>query len=92
MVHRAPNILTQRDKKVHARGRRLLSYGFSESALRSYEDPVNNQVIPFCDYLVTSDEDAPVKAPSSEGWSPPRNMADWCKLFRWAVFIFDTLV
>lgn len=37
MVHRVPNTFTVIEKAVHEKKRRLLSHGFSEAALRSYE-------------------------------------------------------
>lgn len=87
LVHRAPNTLTQRDKKLHGRKRRVISQGFSDSALRVYEAPVLVQIQKFSAILGGAQNDDGTKREycalnSFDGWSPPRNVARWCKDFR----------
>ncbi|KAG9244843.1 cytochrome P450 [Calycina marina] len=81
MVHRAPNTLTQRDKKLHARNRRLISQGFSESSMRVYEKPMAAQIDIFCRCLMENEEEPinGISYPLEGGWSPPRDMAKWCE-------------
>jgi len=81
MVHRAPNTLTQRDKKLHSRNRRIISQGFSESSLRVYEEPLAAQLEIFCRCLMENvEDDLGEVSRSREGeWSPPRDMSKWCK-------------
>ncbi|KAF2116791.1 cytochrome P450 [Lophiotrema nucula] len=68
MMHRVPNTLTQRDKLMHAKQRRLLSRGFSDAALRSYEGIIDLHVQRF---LRCFDAE-----PQSTDWSTPKNMSD----------------
>ncbi|KAF3939249.1 hypothetical protein ABW19_dt0203342 [Dactylella cylindrospora] len=58
------------DKLRHGRKRRILGYGFSETALKSYEPIVQERIGKFCEIL-TKDSD-------NEGWSQARNMARLC--------------
>ncbi|KAL3427036.1 fatty acid synthase alpha subunit reductase [Phlyctema vagabunda] len=71
MVHRAPNILTQRDKAQHAVRRRVMSYGFSENALRGFEPLIRAPIDKFCEKLLLS-------AGNANAWSEPFNVSKWC--------------
>jgi len=83
MMHRVANTITQTNKSLHAKQRRLLSYGFSEPALKSYEAAIHEHVDIFCSLLSQdSDETSALPLHSSDGWSEPMNMATWCKLLR----------
>ena len=67
MMHRVPNTITQRNKALHAKQRRLLSNGFSDAALRSYEKPIHYHVHRLCQQLAKFEGE----------WSAPTNMSDW---------------
>ena len=69
-VHPAPNTHNTRDKDVHARKRRVLAHAFSDGAIREAERYLLDNVRTFCRELGRS--------AGEKGWSPPRNMADWC--------------
>lgn len=79
MMHRVANTITQRDKALHAKQRRLLSHGFSEAALRAYEGPITDHTRIFCECLAP-EEPSDAHDPQATGqWSQPKDMADWCK-------------
>ncbi|KAI5859838.1 cytochrome P450 [Durotheca rogersii] len=71
-VHPAPNTHNTRDKIMHARKRRVLSQGFSDSATKEMERYILANVRSFCEQigLGASNE--------RKGWTVARNMADWC--------------
>ncbi|KAK5206973.1 hypothetical protein LTR41_007508 [Exophiala xenobiotica] len=61
------------DKKMHGRKRRIVSQGFSESAMASSEQYVLEHVRNLCDGLI---------ADAKPGdWSEPRDMAMWSNYF-----------
>jgi cytochrome P450 len=62
------------DKDKHAFRRRVLEHAFSESALRSAEPLILENVRIWCKYLGSSEEDGPVRA---EEWTPAKNMTEW---------------
>ena len=66
MVHRAPNTLTIRGGKDHARRRRIMAQGVSEKAQRGYEGRVMDHINRFCD-----------TAFSAETAGQPMDMAKW---------------
>ena len=77
------------DKKIHARKRRMLRYGFSEAALREAETTVKKHVATLCrclhllendddeGYTVEKDAVAPVVGRGKDGWSTPKNFSTW---------------
>ncbi|KAK8002683.1 hypothetical protein PG989_002402 [Apiospora arundinis] len=71
-VHPAPNTHNARDKTLHARKRRVLSHGFSDSAMKEMERYVLANVRSFCDQIGVGASD------NQKGWTPAKNMADWC--------------
>ena len=73
LVHRTVNTLTMRDKKQHAQRRRIMSHGFSDAAIRSFEPRVKELIRTLCDLLIVKD------AGSDGEWSAPQDMAKWCK-------------
>ena len=77
MVHQALNTLTISDPKEHGRRRRVVSQGFSDSAMRNYEASMVAIVQRFCDRLLQPVDEEP--ATSLEMWRPARNMSQWCK-------------
>lgn len=78
-MHKVPNTITQRDKTVHAQQRRLLSNGFSEASLRSYEEPIAMHVRKFLRLLTQNEKtESNGSAAADGGWSAPKNMAHWC--------------
>ncbi|ROT38409.1 isotrichodermin C-15 hydroxylase [Sodiomyces alkalinus F11] len=71
-VHPAPNTHNARDKDIHARKRRVIAHGFSDSAIREMERYVLNNVRTFTAQIGEG------AAPERKGWSVPKNMTDWC--------------
>ncbi|KAK8076208.1 cytochrome P450 [Apiospora phragmitis] len=67
MVHRAPNTLTIRGGKDHARRRRIMAQGVSEKAQRGYERRIMSHIDKLCKV-----------AYSSETGSEPMDMSKWC--------------
>lgn len=81
MMHRVANTITQRDKTLHARQRRLLSHGFSDAALRNFEEAIAAHVNNFCHHLI-EDERQSGEVGSIMGereWSSTKDMALWCE-------------
>ncbi|EPS29076.1 hypothetical protein PDE_04025 [Penicillium oxalicum 114-2] len=71
LVHRTANTLTMRDKKQHAQRRRIMSHGFSDAAIRSFEPRVQELIQTLCDLLIVKD------ASADSEWSAPQDMAPW---------------
>ncbi|KAF2490392.1 benzoate 4-monooxygenase cytochrome P450, partial [Lophium mytilinum] len=71
MMHRVPNTITQRNKALHAKQRRLLSHGFSDAALRSYEETIDRHIQRLSEQLGSS------CCESDESWSCVRDMSRW---------------
>ncbi|KAL4883331.1 cytochrome P450 [Aspergillus karnatakaensis] len=69
MPRSVANTMTLRDKKEHARRRRVLGVGFSDSAIRSYEPKVKVIVDRLCNVLAPGE---------GQEWSEGRNLAPWC--------------
>lgn len=70
MVHGAPNTFTLINKKEHARRRRLLAPGLSDTALKSYESAILARIGLFCDSLLGVNGDT--KSSRSQ------NVSEWC--------------
>lgn len=78
-VHPAPNTHNARDRELHARKRRVLAHGFSDSAIKEMERYVLANVRTFCDMIGrTEEDDGSVVPGDKKGWSGVRNMSDWC--------------
>lgn len=82
MAYGAHNILTMTDKKRHSHRRRILSQGFSESALRRYDDMICAQIERL--RLVIKDSCKKRAAMSAEKaqnttWSSAFDMASYCE-------------
>ncbi|KDN63967.1 putative cytochrome P450 [Colletotrichum sublineola] len=71
-VHPAPNTHNARDKDVHARKRRVLAHGFSDSAMKEMERYILANVRSFTAEVGRGAD------PEAKGWTAPKNMADWC--------------
>lgn len=71
-VHPAPNTHNTRDKELHARKRRVLSHGFSDSAIKQMEKYILANVRTFCEEI---GKGALIE---TKDWSSTKNMADWC--------------
>jgi cytochrome P450 len=76
-VHPAPNTHNTRDRDQHARKRRVLSHGFSDSAMKEMERYILGNVRSFCQQLGTFDGQYGWLE-ESKGWSSPKKMSDWC--------------
>lgn len=72
MVHKAANILTLRDKTQHGVRRRILSQGFSESALRSFEPAILSHIEQFVHKI------SPWEIETDGKWSTAWNMSREC--------------
>ena len=71
-VHGAPNTHNCRDKATHAKKRRVLSYAFSDNAMREMERYILGNVRTFCEQIGLGARD------ERKGWTPAKNMSDWC--------------
>ncbi|ORY67124.1 isotrichodermin C-15 hydroxylase [Pseudomassariella vexata] len=71
-VHPAPNTHNTRDKTVHSRKRRVLSQGFSDSAMKEMERYILANVRSFCEQIGMD------ASAEKKGWTAPKNMSDWC--------------
>ncbi|KAM7212583.1 Cytochrome P450 [Rhypophila decipiens] len=76
LVHRAPNTLTIRGGKEHARRRRIMSQGVSEKAQRGYEDRVVSHILNLCNAVFPVPQQNN-QEPSPQ-WSEPLDMSEWC--------------
>ncbi|KAK2745928.1 hypothetical protein FQN55_006000 [Onygenales sp. PD_40] len=74
----ATSLHSEVDIKSHASRRRLLEQGFSDSAIRSAETYVHQNVDLWCKYIA---QDA--SEPGS--WTPAKNMSDWCNYLSYDV-------
>ncbi|KAI0127098.1 cytochrome P450 3A31 [Xylariales sp. AK1849] len=73
MVHRAPNTLTIRGGKDHARRRRIMAQGVSEKAQRGYEHRIATHIGKLCEVAFPSENTGP-----SRTWSDAMDMSKWC--------------
>lgn len=81
MVHRAPNTLTIRGGREHARRRRIMSQGVSEKAQRGYERRVMTHIERFCAVVYdegTETKDLMLEGPQEDGWGEAMDVAKWC--------------
>ncbi|OCL05749.1 cytochrome P450 [Glonium stellatum] len=76
------NVHSSIDKTSHARKRRVLSYAFSDAAIKSLEKYILANVRTACQVIGQQGAGGQEKA-DSKGWSAPWNMANWCN---WLVF------
>jgi cytochrome P450 len=73
LVHRAPNILTLRDKRQHGRRRRVMSQALSDASITASQDDILQQVTKFVSSLARLP-----RAHDNSEWSAPINMARPC--------------
>ncbi|EPS45380.1 hypothetical protein H072_595 [Dactylellina haptotyla CBS 200.50] len=64
------NLFSSTDKGFHGKRRRILGQGFSEQAMKSYEDIVHERVDKFCEILT--------KEAGGDGWGATKNMSKLC--------------
>ncbi|KAF2490822.1 cytochrome P450 [Lophium mytilinum] len=81
----AVNVHSTRDKKVHARKRRVLSHAFSDKAVAELEKYILQNVRAGCRLLAGKSGKEVVGGVNEEekGWTGEWNMAHWCN---WLVF------
>lgn len=72
MVHRAPSTFTATDRTLHAEKRKILSRGFSTSALQGHGKTILTHVRRLADQVAPG-------ASSSSGWSVAQDMAEWSR-------------
>ncbi|RFU80507.1 cytochrome p450 [Trichoderma arundinaceum] len=72
LSRQAANLLTIRDKALHAKRRRVLSQAFSENNLRLFEPKILERVNRFLNLLRSGQNSVPFK---QDGWSEPIDMA-----------------
>lgn len=76
LVHRAPNILTLRDRKQHGRRRRVLSQALSDASIAAYEPAILEQVDKFLTVLTNL---PPAHAADEKhDWSTSFDVSKWC--------------
>jgi cytochrome P450 len=73
LIHRAPNTLTIRGGKEHARRRRIMAQGVSEKAQRGYEARVIRHIEEFCNNTVQRGSGQK----ENGSWSEPMDMSKW---------------
>ncbi|KAI1176152.1 cytochrome P450 [Nemania sp. FL0916] len=73
LVHKAPNILTLRDKQLHGRRRRVLSQALSDENITAYQPHMLEKVWKFAQVFL----DLP-REDENEKWSVPFNIARYC--------------
>ena len=78
LVHRAPNTLTIKGGKEHARRRRIMAQGVSDKAQRGYEHRIATHIDTFCDVMF-GNQNKPETEGSARRWSEPMDMSNWCK-------------
>lgn len=78
LVHRAPNTLTIRGGKEHARRRRIMAQGVSDKAQRGYEHRISAHIATFCEVMF-GNQTKPETENSPRAWSQPMDMSQWCK-------------
>ena len=61
------------DKEMHGRKRRIVSQGFSVSAITDSEPMIIQHVDNFCNALLKAADESDV----DDGWSTPQDMAAW---------------
>ena len=61
------------DKEMHGRKRRIVSQGFSASAITDSEPMIIQHVDNFCNALLKAADESDV----DDGWSTPQDMAAW---------------
>lgn len=64
------SLLTSIDKSFHGKRRRIMSHGFSDAALRSYEPIVQERIGKFLEILT--------KEAGTDGWGVSKNMSRLC--------------
>lgn len=75
LVHKAPNILTIRERQLHGTRKRVMSQALSDSNIQAFEPAILDKVWKFVSIL----RDLPkLGQPSKSEWSEPINMARWC--------------
>lgn len=77
LVHRAPNILTLRDKKQHGIRRRVISQALSDSSIASFVGAIMEQIDKFVSIFANLPSSS-TDAEKAGGWSVPINVAKWC--------------
>jgi hypothetical protein len=72
MTMRVASTFTEIDKKTHERKRRIVSHGFSDAALRSYEPRIMDNVNKLVDRMLSN-------RTGPDGWTESINMGDYGK-------------
>lgn len=82
LVHRAPNILTTRDRRQHGRKRRVMSQALSDNSIATYEPAILEQVDKFVAVFTNlspaSGDVGEGGDGNKKGWSTPLNVSKWC--------------
>jgi cytochrome P450 len=81
LVHRAPNVLTSRDKEDYVWRRRLLAQGLSDSSMRKIEGDIIQCICSACDRIKTTCSMASPDAVSAS--FSTLDISQWC-LYSWA--------
>jgi cytochrome P450 len=84
MMPGAWNTHSSIDRAMHSRKRRVISHGFSDTALRGMEKYIVHNIQLFTDKIGMQSAKAwdeahvPQKPASNGEWTQPKDMADWC--------------
>ncbi|KAM5436669.1 hypothetical protein McanMca71_001786 [Microsporum canis] len=76
---RAQNLVTLRDKKVHAKRRRIIGRSFSDANIKMFEDRILHHINTFCEKV----DSLPQK---DDAWKPAIKVSDWC-----SYLVFDII-
>jgi cytochrome P450 len=68
------------DNKEHGKLRRILNQGLSDAHIRTMDSEVSRLAALFASCVgETRDRFDPKLVPGEDGWSAPKNMAEWSK-------------
>lgn len=73
LIHRAPNVLTLREKRQHGRRRRVMSQALSDATITTFEPAILEQVKKFVAIFAELPRNG-----ADEVWSSPINVSKWC--------------
>ncbi|KAF5024653.1 hypothetical protein F66182_3275 [Fusarium sp. NRRL 66182] len=75
LVHKAPNILTLRERQLHGSRKRVLSQALSDSNIKAFEPAIISKICKFVHVLRSLPQSA---LEPKGGWSEAIDMARWC--------------
>ena len=82
MSHKIPSTLSLHEEPVHSQKKKALGKILTPSWVQKYEPGILELVCKFCSCLMLAGEDNLLVGQGEkqlDGWTMPRNMAEWCK-------------